>query len=126
VTVFVDVENELRLFLLPRVSPLLVSNRVPNPRPASFVHVWRSGGSAANRALDRPLITLTAWAGTDTAAFDAVSACRQVLHDSASELPLLRGLEELSGPYRDPDPDSGSPRYSMTVRLFVRAARAVL
>ena len=36
-------------------------------------------------------------------------------------MPLVRGVDETSGPYFDPDPDTNIDRYSFTHQLSVRA-----
>jgi hypothetical protein len=38
-------------------------------------------------------------------------------------MPLVRAVEEVTGPYFDPDPGTGVDRYSMSVQLSVRAKR---
>ena len=119
---FPDVEQMLRGFLADETTHTVVIE-IPGSRPAVFIRVWRSGGAAVNRVLERPVITVESWAGDFTTAHDNLQECRDLLLNSGDRLPLVRRMEEISGPYRDPDPDSNTPRYSMTVRPSVRAAR---
>lgn len=119
---FVDVEAKVRTFLEGRITPKVYS-KVPASRPASFVRAWRTGGAALNRVLDRPMITVQAWAADDEAAFTLAEQCRRALLDAADAMTLVRGVEEVTGPYFDPDPSTGVDRYTFTVQLQVRAAR---
>lgn len=119
---FRDVEAMVGAFLRARLTPP-VSTKVPNPRPKRFVRAWRTGGAASNRALEVAQVTITCTAGDSvTASQDALDA-RHVLHHEYTAMPLVRGVEDVSGPYFDPDPDTGEDRYTLTVRLRVRAAR---
>jgi hypothetical protein len=59
---FADAEKLVREFLDDRVG-VPVRTKVPaKDRPAEFVRVWRTGGAASSRVLDRPIITVHAWA----------------------------------------------------------------
>lgn len=100
-----------------------VTTRVPNPRPKAFVRAWRSGGAAQNPVLDIPHITVTAWAEDSVAASDLASRARHALFNDHIEMPLVRRVEEVGGKHFDPDLDTGTPRYTFTVSLRVRAAR---
>lgn len=117
-----DVESMAVTFLRDKTGGK-VGTLVPNPRPVEFVRVWRSGGSAVNRVLDAAHLTVTAWAASTTAASDLARACRDAFLADYTSMPLVRGVEEVGGPYYSPDPDTGSPRYTFTVRLMVRAHR---
>lgn len=119
---FPDVEQMFRDVLTAETESTVVIE-IPTPRPAVFVRVWRSGGAALNRVVERPIITVESWAADFTTAHDQLQECRTVLLNAGPLLPLVRRMEEVSGPYRDPDPDSNSPRYSMTLRPTVRAQR---
>lgn len=119
---FVDVEALVIAFLNARVTPP-VSGKVPNPRPATFVRAWRTGGAAVNRVLERPTFTVQGWAGDDAVAAALTRECREYLLTEYTAMPLVRGVEEITGPYFDPDPDTGIDRYSCSIQLSVRAAR---
>lgn len=100
-----------------------VSSQVPEPRPVRWVQLQRTGGSAINRVLEIVQITVTCWAGSDVDAESDAMTVRMLFLEKYTLMSLVRGVEEVSGPYSDPDPDSGSPRYSFTVRLRVRGRR---
>lgn len=120
---FVDVESLARGFLIPVVSPVSVHTKVPATRPATFVRVWRTGGAAANRVLDRPIITVQVWGPDSVSAATLAGVCREALLSEGPSLPLVRGVEEVSGLYFDPDPSTGVDRYTFSVQLSVRAQR---
>lgn len=117
---FPDAELLLIDFLKPFVAPVRVVSKVPGTRPDSFVRVWRTGGAAVNRVLDQPLLTVQAW-GTD--AWELAGKCRDAIHHHGSEITLLRGLEEVTGPYFDPDPASNVDRVTFTIQAQIRATR---
>jgi hypothetical protein len=102
------------------VSPVRVATRVPTNRPDEFVRVWRTGGAAANRVLDQPLLTVQCWGPN---ADNLARLCREAFLHNYSVLPLVRGVVEVTGPYQDPDPGSGVERVTFTMQLQVRAAR---
>lgn len=117
-----DVEAIVVQFLR-GVTGVKVGTMVPNPRPTSFVRAWRSGGAAVNRVLDSANITVSAWAKTTGEASTLARECRTALLGAYTGMTLVRGVEEVGGLYFDPDPETGSPRYTFTVRLMVRANR---
>lgn len=99
--------------------------KVPSTRPETFLRVWRTGGASVNRVLDAPLVTVESWsAKSDKYAVDNANAARELLLNASGVMPLVRGVEEVTGLYFDPDPVSGVTRYTFTVRMRVRAKRA--
>jgi hypothetical protein len=118
-----DVEALVRAFLASVVAPVKVATAVPAQRPAEFVRAWRTGGAAVNRILDQPQITVQAWAQGSVRASEIAQVCRTALFNDYPTMPLVRGVEEVSGLYFDPDPDTNVPRYTFTVILNVRARR---
>lgn len=118
---FPDAESMVRTFLVSRLS-VPVSTKVPTPRPKRFVRAWRTGGSALNRIVDQPQITVSCTAASTITASDDARAARFALLNEATGMPLVRRVEDVSGVYYDPDPDTNEDRYSFTVRLTVRAA----
>ena len=121
-----DVETMVATFLNSKVGPP-VATRVMNPRPASFVRAWRTGGAASSRVLEQAQITVQAWGSSsnDTVtASDLAQECRTALFNEYTGMPLVRGVEEVSGLYSDPDPTTGIARYTFTVSLTVRARRS--
>ena len=119
---FADVEAMVGAFLRDRLTPP-VASKVPNPRPARFVRSWRTGGHTVNRALEVAQITVTCEAADSVTASADASAARSAFVNEYAAMPLVRGIEDVTGPYYDPDPDTNGDRYSFTVWLRVRAAR---
>jgi len=120
---FVDVEAMGRTFLLATTSAPKVVTQVPANRPTKFVRLFRTGGAADNRVLERAQLTVQGWATTTGDAFDLASECREAFLNKYTLMPLVRGVEETGGLHVDPDPDTGTPRYTFTIQLMVRSGR---
>lgn len=120
---FPDVDAMVRTFLKSHLGALPVHVSVPSPRPAEFIVARRNGGGASNRVLDSAAVTVDAWASTSVRAAELAENARNAFHNHYTDMPLVRGVEEVTGPYSIPDDESKSPRYRFTVRLAVRAAR---
>lgn len=119
---FADAEKLARDFLDPRTeSP--VATKVPDPRPERFTRAWRSGGAAQNRLVDQPIITVSCTAPDSVTASADANAARAAFLNEYSAMPLVRRVEEVSGVYFDPDPDTNEDRYSFSVRMTVRGRR---
>jgi hypothetical protein len=114
VTTFPDIEAECRQMLLGPAG-VHVGTKVPDPRPASFVRLWVTGGSADQRILDRPTVTVQAWGGDTVEAAELARKCRDVF------LTRFGARNEMTRPYFDPDPGTNTPRYSFTFRTRSRA-----
>lgn len=121
-TDFRDPETMVGAFLRSRLVPP-VSTKVPNPRPARFIRAWVTGGSSINRVVERVHVTVTCAADNTVTASDDARAARYALLNEYTAMPLVRGVEDISRPYYDPDPDTGGDRYSFTVRMTIRGAR---
>lgn len=119
---FADVEGMARTFLLPMVAPLKVVTKVPANRPTKFVRIFRTGGAAVNRVLERAQLTVQGW-DANAEAFDLADVCREAFLNDYTLMPLVRGVSEVGGLHFDPDPDTGVERYTFTVELMVRASR---
>ena len=119
----VDVEGMVRAFLMPAVAPSKVHTAVPSTRPEKFVRIFRTGGAAENRVLERAQVTVQAWAEDTVSASGLAIDCRMHLLENYTLMPLVRSVTETGGLYFNPDPDTGIPRYQFTVELRVRAAR---
>lgn len=118
-----DIEQIARRRILAIVPSIPVATLIPNPRPNEFVWVRRTGGAAANRIFDRALITITSSAASTTRAKEISGLIRAGFLDSPTTIPLVRAVREITGPYLDPDPDTGGDRCTFTLELSVRAAR---
>lgn len=121
--ILTDTEAMARTFLLAVVTPVEVVTTVPATRPAKFVRLFRTGGSAENRVLERAQLTVQAWAPDTVTAANLAGVCREAFLNNSSLMPLVRSVSETGGLRLDPDPDTGIPRYTFTVTLMVRAAR---
>lgn len=99
-----------------KVTGLTAAIVVPKTRPDEFITVERTGGSA-EYGLDHPQLAIQCWAKT----FGRCAKLAQMLREDA----LAGGLNSHKGIYRVdvgstysfPDPDSGSPRYQMSLTL---------
>ena len=118
---FADAEALVVQFLEGLLGDVPVATKVPNPRPATFVRAWRTGGAAVNRVLDRPLITVQAWGPDSVTASKLAGRCRDMMLSASGRIPLVRLAGEPTGLYFDPDPDTGCDRYTFTHQLSVRA-----
>lgn len=99
-----------------------VASKVPNPRPASLVRVFWAGNSR-NRPLDAATLVLDCWAPTTTAASDLARLVAGLVEAMPGETVAghyVYHAELIGGPVDLPDPDSSSPRYSVTCRVWLR------
>jgi hypothetical protein len=119
---FPDVEALLIDYVESRLDVPVVQ-MVPHPRPEKFVRLWRNGGPARNRIVDRPLITVEGWAADDREAARITENARGLLFACGGFIPTVRNVTEIAGPYFIPDPDSGIPRFRFTHQITVRAKR---
>lgn len=99
-----------------------VGTQVPNPRPAALVRVLLAGNNR-QRPLDSHLLVLDCWAATAPAASDLARLVAGLVEAMPGETvagSYVYHAELVGGPANLPDPDSDSPRYSVTVRLWLR------
>jgi metal-dependent amidase/aminoacylase/carboxypeptidase family protein len=104
-----------------------VRSRVPNPRPARFVTVFRTGGPRVNVVTDSAQITVEAWAASDHDAHDLAQAARAILNSLEATVTggaTVYGVDEFSGPAYLPDPESAQPRYTWSASVNIRGAAA--
>lgn len=107
------------------LNPLLIadgdtaraSTRVPGDRPGRLVRVILTGATRRNLAQQDAQVTVECWAPDGPAAHSLARKVYGWLN--ALDLPgahvPLGSNGWLGGPYSQPDPDTGSPRYVMTV-----------
>lgn len=97
-----------------------VSTKIPNPRPARLVRVRRRGGPRAQVVMETALILLECW-DSDEVAAERLAALTAGLFASLEGQTVagahITHAEILGGPSNDPDPDSASPRYTLTGQL---------
>lgn len=108
---FADVEKLARTYLAGSIA-LPVSTTVPKPRPARFLRL-QSGGSQPRTLVHRDtLLTVECWNAAGEAAAAADAELVYAALDAWALVPAFDGWR--SGPYPQPDPDTGTPRYVMT------------
>lgn len=99
------------------------STRVPGERPGRLVRPILTGSSRRNLSQQDAQVTVECWApsGPDAAALARkVYGWLSALDVDGAHVP--QGSDGwVGGPYSDPDPDTGSPRYTMTVIVRQRA-----
>lgn len=110
-------------YLRAELEDVPVSTKVPNPRPATFVRAWRTGGTARSRVVDYAQMTVECWGADKSTANQLARQVRGLLLDAASSsgIGLCRRVEPGSL-YYDPDPDTAHERYTVTAYLTLRAA----
>lgn len=104
-----------------------VGSRIPNPRPAAFVTVQRTGGPKRNLVTDSPQLTVESWAATDAAAHDLAQQARALLNDLGDSVKSISGVavyrvDEVSGPADLPDPLSNQSRYTQSFSVALRGS----
>lgn len=72
-----DVEAALIEYLAPL--GVNVGTTVPNPAPAGFIRVSRTGGGRPNVIEERPTMLFECWAADSVAAFDLASSCWELV-----------------------------------------------
>lgn len=100
-----------------------VYSDTPNPRPDVFVVVRRVGGPRRTLVSDGAQMMCEVWAADDVRAVELAAVVRA--HVLSLDGEVVDGVQfyradELSGPQWNPDPDSGSPRYTFQSTLAVR------
>lgn len=127
VVVFPDVEglvcDWLPAELAARSRTVTVSTKVPNPRPAEFVRVIRTGGPQLNLVQDQPTLVVEAWAATESAAASLAELARALLKSTAGQQVggvMVYRVDEIGGPQNLPDPDSAQARYVFTLSILLR------
>jgi len=78
--VFPDAEETVREYLLPLRPDVRIATRVPNPRPASWLRIMRTGGPRESRFIDRPQITLEGWGPDENTASNLLEDARAWLN----------------------------------------------
>lgn len=99
--------------------------RVPNPRPATFLRLDRTGGPRQTLVSDAAQVTVESWAASEAAAHDLAQLARAVLHTLPGTVVdgvAVYRVDEVSGPANLPDPLSDQARYSQTFAVHVRGA----
>lgn len=124
VVVFPDATDVVRTLLDTALTPP-VRSKVPNPRPAEFVTVRRTGGVRRDLVADNAQVTVESWGATEEDAHDLAQLARA--HIGAAPGSVVNGVSiyrvtEQAAPGILPDPLSDQPRYTQT---FIIALRGV-
>lgn len=115
---FADVEDLLCRYLEARTTGLgratAVATRFPDPRPVEYVRLFVTGGDQPNPVVDGPLVTVEAYAPTETAAQSLASMCRSLMKALRSfDGVTFYGVRPASRPQNLPDPTTpGAYRYT--------------
>lgn len=95
---------------------------VPNPRPRTFVRVFRTGGIRETKVSEQALLTLEGWDEDDEGrALWVLNRARGILEAQDG---ALFGFTEVGGVSNLPDPTTDQIRYTMMVGIRARG-RAV-
>jgi len=100
-----------------------VYSDTPNPRPSTFVVVRRLGGPRRTLVSDGAQMMVEVWASDDVTAAGLAGVVRA--YALALDGEVVAGVQfyradELSGPQWNPDPESGSSRYTFQSTFAVR------
>lgn len=116
--------------MLPEILPgpaIPIHQDVPNPRPPEeFLIVRRIGGTRRDLVTDLPTILIEGWAKRHSRAERITQAARSILHwftDINGHFIYVDG--EFGGPVNYPDQLSGTPRYTSTYSVAIRAREAI-
>jgi hypothetical protein len=102
----------------------VVSSVVDNPRPTRLVRVRPRGGTREDEVLDGSLILIECWAEDEMEASDL--ARRAAGHFNALSGTFVGSVwvvyaDVVGLPADDPDPDTSTPRYTLTGQLVLLA-----
>ncbi len=124
---FADVLAALVPHVRGRIDPgVVVDVRVPTPLPDALVVMTRTGGAATTRVSEAAHVSVDSWGGDNVEAHANAAALAQqvraVLHAMAGVIAgvTVYRVDDVAGPYDNPDPATGRPRVSFTVAVHVR------
>lgn len=104
-----------------------VTTKIPNPRPPKLVRVRRRGGPRADVVLETALVLIECWAPDEESASALARLTAGLVASLAGETVSghhITHAEILGGPSNDPDPATGTPRYTITGQLVTFAEPA--
>lgn len=101
----------------------LVHGRVPNPRPARFVTVVRTGGFTRDRVVFNATHLFEAWGPDDDAASDLADQAYGLMHAITGRHHdvTFYGVDEIGGPANLPDLESDQARFVFTLAIRARS-----
>lgn len=82
-----------------------------------------AGGTSAVVSVDRPRLDAQVWHRDEFSAAALTQLVRGLLHQLVGWGPV-RAVRDFTGPVPIPDPESGQPRFLMTVELSMRGTTA--
>ena len=101
--------------------------KVPRDRPKRFIRTVRTGGFRRDAITDVARITFECWAPSSTEAERDAQTVRDLLYRSPGTVLSNREarfkihrVEEVAAPADSPDPDTASPRYTLTSEVHLR------
>lgn len=115
-----DISSEARLVTWARSAGWDARGEVPNPRPANFVTVERTGGSR-DFFFDHPTWAIQVWASSHATAREQAFQLSSQLVDPIAGFaagPAVCDVD-VDSVYDFPDPDSGQARYQLTVTAMI-------
>ena len=89
---------------------------VPRDRPVSFIIVLRTGGGHREIVMERPSFAIDCWAKTRRGAEELARSVQDAMQAMPEAVDNVFGCT-VDSVYRNPDPDTGTPRYSITLQL---------
>lgn len=108
-------------YLRDNLTPVPVSSRVPNPRPAKFVRCIVTNTNRRSIGHAEIVIVVECWAATEADADQLAAAAYAIA--AAFDTPTAYVPEDargtVYGPYASDDPDSGTPRRVFAVSMNV-------
>jgi hypothetical protein len=117
----------LRAALVAAGRAVPVVSRIPNPRPAAFIRVQRTGGPEVMPMVDGAQVTVDCWAATDADAMDIAREARRLIKNMEGTVQSgesVHRVVEVGGPQDFPDPVSAAPRATFTVQVQIRGRAA--
>lgn len=91
---------------------------VPADRPVAFVTVLLTGGGHDNIVMEHPRLVADCWGGTRQEALRLALSVRDAVLAMPRRVDNVFGASETSM-YRNPDPDTGCARYSVSFELTI-------
>lgn len=94
-------------------------HEVPADPPAEFAVAVRRGGGDVAGCIEAPTLVVSFRAATRKRAASMSAAAKDVLRRLPVTDPLVMGCE-ITGDYREDDPDTGQPRYKLAVTVTAK------
>lgn len=109
------------------VTGITCVTQVPRNRLKRFVRTVRTGGHRRDPVTDVARVTFECWNTSNTLAERDAQTIRDLFFRSrgttlwsGENRYKVHGVNEVAGPADNPDPDSGTPRYTLTLEIHLR------